>query len=182
MVTEDARRRKVSLAMGWIDYKKAFDSVPHSWIIAVLKIYKVNPTIVKFIETAMIGWKTEMKLYHANGCFSTGQISIKRGIFQADGQTINHLLYMDDLKLYARDKKQLDQEIGIVKNFSDDISMEFGLDKCSRVLIKKALGTLKIGFEKYLEELPSRVNAEQVQKIALLGTAHILRKVLSIGQ
>ncbi|XP_017778986.1 PREDICTED: uncharacterized protein LOC108564450 [Nicrophorus vespilloides] len=45
-----------------------------------------------------------------------------------------------------------------------------------------ALGTLKIGFEKYLEELPCRVNVEQVQKIALLGTAHILRKVLSIGQ
>ncbi|XP_017786493.1 PREDICTED: uncharacterized protein LOC108569451, partial [Nicrophorus vespilloides] len=34
-----------------------------------------------------------------------------------------------------------------------------------------ALGTLKIGFENYLEELPCRVNAEQVQKISLLGTA-----------
>ncbi|XP_017768957.1 PREDICTED: uncharacterized protein LOC108557085 [Nicrophorus vespilloides] len=114
----------------------------------------------------MTGWKTEIKLYHSNGCLGTGQISIKRGIFQgdslspmlfcmslisltsmlnleklgyslADSQTINHLLYMDDLKLYARDKKQLDQEIGIVKKISDDISMEFGLDKCSRVLIKK---------------------------------------------
>jgi hypothetical protein len=40
----------------FIDYKKAYDSVPHSWLIKILKIYKIN---------------------------------IK----------LNHLLYMDDIKL-----------------------------------------------------------------------------------
>jgi hypothetical protein len=26
----------------FIDYKKAYDSVPHSWLIKILKIYKIN--------------------------------------------------------------------------------------------------------------------------------------------
>jgi hypothetical protein len=40
---------------------------------------------------------------------------------------ISHLL-MDDLKLFAQDKGQLDQELEIVKMFSDEIRMEIGLD------------------------------------------------------
>ena len=32
-VAKDARSRRTSLAMAWIDYKKAYDSVPLSWIL-----------------------------------------------------------------------------------------------------------------------------------------------------
>ena len=48
-------------------------------------------------------------------------------------------------------------------------------------VVAGALGTLKIGFKKHLNELPCQVSPEHIQKIALLGTAHILRKVLTIG-
>ncbi len=44
---------------------------------------------------------------------------------------INHLLFMDDLKLYARNKEELDKLLNVVKRFSDDIRMDFGLDKCA---------------------------------------------------
>ena len=41
-----------------------------------------------------------------------------------------------------------------------------------------ALGTMKNGFEKNLEMLPGLIRASEVQKTALLGTTHILRKFL----
>ena len=50
---------------------------------------------------------------------------------------LSHLLYMDDLKLYAEDEKGLDILLGIVHTFSKDIGMDFGLDKCAICVIKK---------------------------------------------
>ena len=32
-ILREVRRKKRSLAMSWIDYKKAYDMVPHSWIL-----------------------------------------------------------------------------------------------------------------------------------------------------
>ena len=44
---------------------------------------------------------------------------------------------MDDLKVYAVNDKQLKKLIGIVNTFSNDISMELGLAKCSKVIFSK---------------------------------------------
>ena len=49
-ILEDARRRQRKLNMAWIDYKKAFDSVPHSWILRCLELYKVNNSIIRFLS------------------------------------------------------------------------------------------------------------------------------------
>ena len=51
-------------------------------------------------------------------------------------ETISHLLFMDDLKLYAENERQLQQLISTVKEVSDDIGMEFGLDKCAKCTIR----------------------------------------------
>ena len=50
---------------------------------------------------------------------------------------ISQLLYMDDLKLYSEDEKDLDRLLEIVNLFSKDIGMDFGLDKCAKCVIKK---------------------------------------------
>ena len=42
------------------------------------------------------------------------------------------------------------------------------------------LGMIRKTSEKWIEQLPGTSNLEMLQKITLLGTAHILRKVLSI--
>ena len=43
-----------------------------------------------------------------------------------------------------------------------------------------ALGVLSKDFETAVELIPGNICAKEVQKIALMGTAHILRKILSI--
>ena len=36
------------------------------------------------------------------------------------------------------------------------------------------------GIEKHIDKIPGKINITELQKIALLGSSHILRKVLSI--
>jgi len=49
---------------------------------------------------------------------------------------ISHLLYMDDLKLFGRNKNDLKNEMKIVQTISRDINMNFGLEKCARIFLK----------------------------------------------
>ena len=94
------------------------------------------------------------------------ELPIKRGIFQGDvlspllfvitliplthilrtanpgyefqsGETINHLLFMDDLKLCSKSEKALNSLIQTVSIFSEDIGMQFGIDKCAMLAMKK---------------------------------------------
>ena len=46
----------------------------------------------------------------------------------------NNNKYMDDLKLYG---SELDTLLNITKSFSDGFKMEFGINKCASVTIKK---------------------------------------------
>ena len=93
-----------------------------------------------------------------SGNSELGEVEIKRGIFKGDSlfplvfvlaliplslilrkakaayefseskEKINHLLLMDDLKLYSRSEKGLDS-VQTVRVFSEDIRMEFGIEK-----------------------------------------------------
>ena len=54
---------------------------------------------------------------------------------------------MDDLKVYARDDKEFEGIFSTVKQFSDDIDMEFGLDKCTKAKFRKGNLTCKVAVE-----------------------------------
>ena len=47
-------------------------------------------------------------------------------------------------------------------------------------IVVGALGTVTKDFESCVKLLPETISSNEIQKIALLGTAHILRKILSI--
>lgn len=165
MILENCKTTKRNLSVAWIDYQKAFDSVPHSWILKSLEIYRISPVISNFLKSTMAFWQTTLILHHNEGKIETPHMKIKKGIFQGDslspllfcialnplstllndtsfgyqlnGNKINHLLYMDDLKLFAKNENDLNGLIGMVKTFSDDIMMKFGFNKCARVTLKR---------------------------------------------
>ena len=83
-ILENCKKRKKNLLTAWIDYKKAFDSVPHSWILKYLQMCKIQPGVITFKEESMSQWKANMTLVHKEGVLETGPIRIKRGIFQGD--------------------------------------------------------------------------------------------------
>ena len=160
MILEDSKRKNKNLSTAWIDYRKAFDSVPHDWILKSLEMYKISPTITNFLKSSMSKWNTSLFLSHDAGITKSHPLKIKRGIFQGDSlspllfcisliplsnelnnaesgykiydQIINHLFYMDDLKLFAKNDEQLEGLLTTVKQFSNDICMDFGLDKCAK--------------------------------------------------
>ena len=54
-----------------------------------------------------------------------------------DMKPVNHLLFMDDLELYGASKDQLDSLVQVVRIFSQDIRMSFGLDKCEPLEMRR---------------------------------------------
>ena len=64
---------------------------------------------------------------------------------------------MDDLKTFAKDDNQQTGLLTIVKTFSDDIKMEFGLDKCAKATFKRGRLTkttdLELDVDTVIEEL-----------------------------
>jgi hypothetical protein len=45
-VYEDCRRRNKNLSIAWIDYQKAFDTVPHSWVEKTIEWVRLNSKIL----------------------------------------------------------------------------------------------------------------------------------------
>jgi hypothetical protein len=149
------------------DYQKAFDRAPHSWIIKSLELIGINTKIMQFTKKIVSYWKTRMHLHTENNLTETEEIEIQCGIFQEDSlppllfcisliplteqlnrlnkgyeehttkTKISHLHYMDDLKLKGKSEEELQKQIQTVTTFSNGIHMEFGLDKCAKIVFKK---------------------------------------------
>ena len=77
-ILNESKTRRKNLAMAWIDYKKAHDMVPQSWIIFCLKMYKISHEVINFIEKTMQTWRVELTA----GGRSIVETKIQRGIFQ----------------------------------------------------------------------------------------------------
>ena len=67
---------------------------------------------------------------------------------------------VDDLKLPGRSDEDLENEIKILKTLSKDINITFGLQKCSKTLLKRVkssgTNTHENTFEKGTKELDKR--------------------------
>ena len=79
-ILKNCRRRLTNLSMAWIDYKKAYDMVPRSWILKCLEMVGASKNIITIISNTMANWKTVL----TSGGTDLGQVDIKRGIFQGD--------------------------------------------------------------------------------------------------
>ena len=55
-ILADVTKRRKNLHMLYIDYSKAYDSVPHAWIKESLYVYKICPVIIEFICASMLRW------------------------------------------------------------------------------------------------------------------------------
>ena len=64
----------------WIDYKKTYDKVNHSWILESLELVQVSDNICEFVKISMANWQTELTACKE----SLAKVNIRRGIFQGD--------------------------------------------------------------------------------------------------
>ena len=151
-ILNESKNRRKNLAMAWIDNKKAYDMVPQSWIINCLKMYKISHEIINFIEKNMKNWRVELTAWGKNLAKKKIQRDALSPLLfiitmmplnhilrkctteyklRRSQEKINHLMYMDDIKLLANNKKELETLILTVRIYSQDIGMEFGFEKCA---------------------------------------------------
>ena len=81
---------------------------------------------------------------------------------------MNHLLFMDFLKLYGNSEKEAERLRNIVRIFSKNIAMEFAISKCAHV-------TMKVG--KFVSvgaiELIEVIAIPELEVIPKLGSAKV---------
>ena len=147
-ILNESKTRRKNLAMAWINYRKAYDMVPQSWI------YKIPNQVVQFIKRTMQTWTVELTA----GGQNLAEVKIQRSIFQRDAlspllfviamtplnhilkkysarfqlskshEKINHLTYMDNIELFAKNEKELETLIQTVRIYSQDIGIEFSVE------------------------------------------------------
>ena len=72
------------------------------------------------------------------------------------------------------------EKLSKYKDLEIEINRMWGMKTEAIPVVIGALGLVKKGLEKFTNKIPGNINIDEIQKIALLGTAHILRRVLSI--
>ena len=138
--------------------------VPQSWIINCLKMYKISHETINFIEKNMKNWRVELTA----GGKRLAETKIQRGIFQGDAlspllflivmmplnhilrkctagyklsrsqEKVKYLMYMEDIILFTKKEKELETLIHTIRIYSQDIGMEFCIEKCALLVIKVA--------------------------------------------
>ena len=230
-ILQNCRKRKTNLSMAWVDYKKAYDMVPHSWIIDTMGMVGLADNIIGLIKQSMNKWKTNL---YADGKL-IGSVPIRRGIFQGDsfspllfviallplthilretgmgyqleknGAKVNHLFFMDDLKLYEKDDKEIDSLIKTLWQCLKDIKI-FGILKCAAVSLQRGkktrwegiqlpsgeeIGEAGVGGYKYVgvleldkimcDEMKRKVKEVYQKRITLLMKTHLNGKDLFLA-
>ena len=147
-VTQDCNQRKPCTS--WINYKRAYITMPYKWILECLELYNIKRTLRTFIQNSMGLWKTNLE---ANSK-PIAQVNIKCSIYQGDaltpllfciglnplshimtksghgyrfrsGATITHLLCMNDIKLYARTEQDLDSLILLTRLYKRTLGYHY---------------------------------------------------------
>ena len=158
----------------YLDFSKAFDSVPHLRLIEKLKGYGICGNLLKWITDFLIGRKQRVCV---NGCFSEW-IPVTSGVPQ--GSCLGPILfvlfindmpeviqsicqmYADDSKLFSEvddetSKRKLQDDLENVIDWAEKWQMKFNADKCHIV----HLGSNNPNFPYYMR------NEERTEMIAL---------------
>ena len=85
-------------------------------------MFGIANNVKELLNDSMQSWRTEL-----TSCEYVSSCELKT----------NHLLYMDDLKLYGKTYDQIDAVVQTVYTVSEDIGMELGIKKCGILFLKR---------------------------------------------
>ena len=79
-------------------------------------------------------------------------------------------MYMDDIKLFAKSEKELETLIHTIRIYSQDIGMEFGIEKCALLVMKSGKRHLTDGIElPNQDKIRTLADNETYKSLGILG-------------
>ena len=95
---------------------------------------------------------------------------------------INHLLFMDDLKLYSQSEKGLDSLVQTVRVFAEDLGLELGIEKNVMLVMEKGNFLKSVGIElpngKVIKSLPE---GERYKYLGVLEADKFLEEKMKLN-
>ena len=131
IVILDCHRRKRNVSMGWVDVKKAYDSIDHGWLEEMMLMHRFPSWLCRAIQNLSRSWSTRIVTTTRKGREVSDIIRFRRGLPQGDAlcprlftvclnpiawkisategyrlsnpidAKVTDLLYIDDLKIFA---------------------------------------------------------------------------------
>ena len=99
--------------------------------------------------------------------------------FSESKQKFNHLLFMNDLKLYSRSEKGFDSLVQAIRVFSEDIEMEFGIEKCAMLVMKKREIVKSVGIE--LPDGEVIMSLQEGESLGILEAGQFLEQKMKLN-
>ena len=66
-IVEEARRERRDVSVAWIDFRKAFDFVPHRWVRRMLRIIRAPKVVRGVLDRLMPLWQMSVELSGEKG-------------------------------------------------------------------------------------------------------------------
>ncbi len=144
--------------VAWVDYAKAFDSIPHSYIRKLLTVLKLPKEVKNAISNLISKWAVTYEVKASGRLMESKLMRVRSGVLQGDTLSPllfclavapislmlnsmqdpiektfkpNHLLYMDDLKIYSHEKGKLMEMVSATKELSSNIGLAMNERKCA---------------------------------------------------
>ena len=166
MVMRDAAINHRSLSVAWVDVRKAFDSVSHSWLQKMFEIHRVPAKITKIVNCIIKKWSVIIQIPVKEGIVQTNTIRFLNGELQGDSfcptlytlatntvswkirsfqgyvlsrpikQKVTHALFIDDLKCYQK-RSCISHALSLIRKYMEGAGLKWNLSKCKCAHIKR---------------------------------------------
>ena len=138
---------KIPVDVVYLDFSKAFDTVPHQRLITKLRSIRVHDTMIKWIENWLLGRKQRVVLRGTTSAWLPVTSGVPQGLVlgpllfliyinDMDQEVNSHLLkFADDTKIFrpiktADDQQTLQEDLDKLCQWAQKWQMKFNTSKC----------------------------------------------------
>ncbi len=191
----DLLDRGDSLDVVYLDFAKAFDSVPHERLLRKLRAFGINQQIIKWSESFLTGRKQRVLVNGSESAWVDVISGVPQGsvlgplyfvLFINDMPQVvdNYIaLFADDAKLFSvvgndEDQKKLQEDIDKLQEWSNEWQLRFNAKKCKVMHLGRKNLTLKYNMgEVELEEITHEKDLGVMIDQELKFDIHVERQV-----
>ena len=160
IISRDVALHRRNMFTFWIDVKKAFDSVSHSWLLEMLKLHRVPTKLIDIIRNIISKWNLVLLIPIKVGLQESNSIQLTNGELQGDTlypslytlcsnpvswmlrstegctlsspikEKITHTFFIDDLKGYTKSIEKGIKVLNKLKQCMEDSGLLWNEKKC----------------------------------------------------